>query len=275
MAERSRVRRSVIAGSWYPGTAGELRDTLRGFLENVEEQRLPGELVGLIAPHAGYVYSGQVAAYAYKQLENSGYDRVVVVSPVHRMFVGQFAVTSADYYETPLGTVAVDTEAVEDLGQSIHVQRVTRDEEHSLEIQIPFLQHTLGDFRLTPIMMGDQGWQASQQLAESLADWIGTQRVLLVASSDLSHFHDYRTAVDLDSIVSERIEAYDPKGLSAALDSRRTEACGGGPIVAIMLASQALGADAATVLKYANSGDVTGDRSSVVGYLSAAIHKSP
>ena len=275
MAERSRVRRSVIAGSWYPGTAGELRDTLRGFLENVEEQRLPGELVGLIAPHAGYVYSGQVAAYAYKQLENSGYDRVVVVSPVHRMFVGQFAMTSADYYETPLGTVTVDTEAVVALGRSIHIQRVTRDEEHSLEIQIPFLQHMLGDFRLTPIMMGDQGWDASQQLAESLADWIGTQRVLLVASSDLSHFHDYRTAVDLDSSVSERIEAYDPKGLSAALDSRRTEACGGGPIVATMLASQALGADAATVLKYANSGDVTGDRSSVVGYLSAAIHKSP
>ena len=275
MTEKSKIRRSVIAGSWYPGTAGALRDTLRGFLENVESQRLPGELMALIAPHAGYVYSGQVAAYAYKQLENTGYNRVVVISPVHRVFVVQFAVTSADFYETPLGTVAVDAEAVESLGRSIPIQCVTRDEEHSLEIQIPFLQHMLGDFRLTPIMMGDQSWEASEQLAEALAAWIGSERVLLVASSDLSHFHSYRIAVDLDSIVGERIEAYDPRGLSEALESRRTEACGGGPMVATMLASQALGADAATVLKYANSGDVTGDRSSVVGYLSAAIHKSP
>lgn len=273
MMEKARIRRSVIAGSWYPGTAQALRATLERFLSNVEPQPLPGELMALIAPHAGYIYSGQIAAYAYKQLEHNVFERVVVISPVHRMFVGRFAITSADYYETPLGLAAVDAEFVEALSQEIPIQRVTRDNEHSLEIQIPFLQYMLGDFKLTPIMMGDQDWETCVLLSQALAKIVNGKKVLLVASSDLSHFHGYRTAVRLDSIVQDYVKSFDPQGLSRALAARQCEACGGGPIVATMLTSKALGADGASVLKYANSGDVTGDHSSVVGYLAAAIYK--
>jgi AmmeMemoRadiSam system protein B len=267
------VRRSTIAGSWYPGTARALTGTIRDFLANVELEPLPGRLVALIAPHAGYVYSGQVAAHAYRYLEGSSHDRVIVISPVHRAYVGRFAVTSADSYETPLGKVPVDGEFVDALARELQIQRVSRDNEHSLEIQIPFLQHTLGEFRLTPIMMGEQGWDACARLADALVKIVDGVRVLLVASTDLSHFHAYRDAQRLDSVVVERIRQFDPEGLSRAMDAGRCEACGGGPVVATMLAGRSLGAEGATILKYANSGDVTGDQSSVVGYLAAALHE--
>ena len=273
MIKKTRIRRSAIAGSWYPGTAHALKETISRFLSNAERQNLAGELIALVSPHAGYVYSGQVAAYAYKQLEGATFDRVIVISPIHRMFVGRFAVTSADYYETPLGLASVDSEFIEALAEEIPIRRVTRDDEHSLEIQIPFLQYILEDFKLIPIMMGEQGWDACVLLSQALAKVLAGKKVLLVASSDLSHFHNHRTAVDLDSMLMDQINAFDPQGLSRALASRRCEACGGGPIVTTMLASKVLGADGATVLKYANSGDITGDRSSVVGYLAAAIHR--
>ena len=274
MTQGARVRRSTIAGSWYPGTSRSLSDTIRGFLAKVELEPLPGKLVALISPHAGYVYSGQVAAHAYRHLEGSSFDRVIVISPVHSTYLGRYAVTSADFYETPLGTVPVDAELVDMLMQELPIQRVSRDHEHSLEIQIPFLQYTLGEFRLTPIMMGEQSWDACVRLAEALVKTIGRRQVLLVASSDLSHFNSYSAAQRLDSIVAESIRQFDPEGLSSALDESRCEACGGGPIIATMLAAKSLGADGATILKYANSGDVTDDRTSVVGYLAAALHGS-
>lgn len=269
----SKVRRSAIAGSWYPGDALQLRTMIAGFLEQVPSARLDGDLVGLVAPHAGYMYSGQVAAHAYAQLRGKGkaLSRVVVVSPVHRMYSGAFAVTENEYYETPLGLVPVDTDLVEVVGRTVPLRRVPQDTEHSLEIQLPFLQFLLEKVALTPIMMGDQDWESAQRLGHALAGAIGQDDVLLVASTDLSHFHDAGVARKLDQAVLDLIEAYDPKGLAAALAAHRAEACGGGPVAAVMLAAQELGATRAVVLQYANSGDVTGDRSNVVGYAAAAL----
>ncbi len=267
------VRPSVIAGTWYPGTRGELERTIDGFLANVENGRVDGELIGLISPHAGYIYSGQVAAYAYKQLQGLSFDTVAVISPVHRMYVGRFAVTDKAYYETPLGLIEINAELVEAVDRQVDLNQVRRDEEHSLEIQLPFLQRVLGEFKLTPIMMGDHSLASCQALAQALAQALDGQKALLVASTDLSHYHDYDTAVRLDRIVLDYIEAYDPEGLAQALERGRCEACGGGPVVAAMLAAKALGADKAQVLRYANSGDVTGDRWRVVGYAAGALYR--
>ena len=267
------IRRSVIAGTWYPGTKAELARTVDGFLDNVKKEELGGELMGLIAPHAGYVYSGQVAAYAYKQLEGLDFPTVAIVSPVHRMFVGRYAVTAKRYYETPLGLVEVDGELVDALDEAVGLNRVERDDEHSLEIQLPFLQRVLGRFKLLPVMMGDQSLPACRALGEALAGVLRGRRALLVASTDLSHFHPYDTAVRLDRVVLDHIEKFDPEGLALDLERGRCEACGGGPVIAVMLAAKALGANRARVLKYANSGDVTGDRWQVVGYVAGAIYR--
>jgi len=273
----SSVRHSAIAGSWYPGDARQLEAMIEGFLSEVPEQPLQGELVGLVAPHAGYVYSGQVAAYAYAQLRERAFSRVVVVSPMHRVYSGRFAVTNKAYYETPLGLVPVDQDMVRSIERHVRLNRTSSDMEHSLEIQLPFLQHILGDLRLTPIMMGDQDWSSITALGQALYESIagsGNGQVLLVASTDLSHFHPYDVARQLDRRVIDHITAYDPEGLASALARHECEACGGGPVAAVMVAAQHLGANHAVLLQYMNSGDVTGDRSSVVGYASAALLRS-
>lgn len=272
--DRSQVRASVIAGSWYPGRPAELQATIERYLTDVEPTVLEGQLVGLIAPHAGYVYSGQVAAYAYKQLEGRDFELVALISPVHRMYRGTYMVTSYAYYETPLGLVPVATDLVDELGGELRLARVQHDGEHSLEIQLPFLQHLLGEFRLLPLMLGDQDWGSCQQLASALASLLREEKALLVASTDLSHFHPYAQAVQLDRRVLERVEAFDPRGLRDDLAAHRCEACGGGPVMAAMLAAQKLGATRAHALRYTNSGDVTGDRSQVVGYMAAALLKA-
>lgn len=268
------VRSSVIAGTWYPGTKGELQRTVQDYLNRAELVELGGELVALISPHAGYIYSGQVAAYAYKQVEGASYDVVAVISPVHRMPMGTFAVTAADAYETPLGLVHLDQELVAALGQKIKVTRVGFDGEHSLEIQLPFLQVALGEFRLLPVMLGDQSLPVCRQLGAALAKVLEGKKALLVASTDLSHFYPYRRAVQLDQVMLSYIDNFDPEGLAQALAAERTEACGGGPVIAVMLAAQALGANRGRVLHYANSGDVTGDHSQVVGYVAGALYRT-
>ncbi len=267
------VRKPVIAGTWYPGRPEELRRMISDFLARVEVEPVPGELKGLIAPHAGYIYSGQVAAYAYKQLEGRSFDTVVVVHPSHRLYLDGYALTAAAFYETPLGQVPLDEDIIARLDEELHFIFLKADQEHSLEIQLPFLQHVLGNFKLVPIMMGDQSLGQCQKLASALVRVLEGRKALLVASSDLSHFYSYRTAVSLDRVIISQVESYDPEGLARALASGKAEACGGGPIVAVMLASKGLGADKARVLKYANSGDVTGDFSSVVGYMAAAFYR--
>jgi hypothetical protein len=152
------------------------------------------------------------------------------------------------------------------------VARPQRDDEHSLEIQLPFLQVALGEFALLPVMMGEQGLEACQALAGALAELLRDKSALIVASSDLSHFHSYETARQLDGLVAQYVEAYDPEGLARVLEAGQAEACGGGPVITALLACRDLGATRAVVLHQANSGDIWIDRSSVVGYLAAAIY---
>jgi hypothetical protein len=273
----SEIRRSVIAGSWYPGSASALASKIDELMAAVDEGPLKGELKGLISPHAGYSYSGGVAAYAYKQLEGKGYPTVAVVSPVHQHYGGRYLVTSKKYYETPFGLVEVDTDLVRKLDGEVGLTFLEQDAEHSLEIQLPFLQHTLGDFKLLPVMMGEQSLGACKQLSAALTKVLRESQVLLIASSDLAHLHDYDEVVHHDRHVQRLVNDFDPERLASSLARNEAQACGGGPIVTVMLTAKDRGANRAKVLKYTNSGDVTGVRTPgqyTVGYLAGAIYKA-
>jgi AmmeMemoRadiSam system protein B/AmmeMemoRadiSam system protein A len=272
------VRRPVVAGSWYPGDPETLAADIDAYLNDAEVAPIEGEIVAIISPHAGYVYSGGVAAHAYALLRGRRYDSVIVVAPSHRFGFRGASIFGGDGYETPLGVVPVDrdlADAITDPANGFIYEPRAHAQEHALEIQVPFLQRTLGSFSIVPIIMGDQSESRIRLLADRIARAVKSsspgKRVLLVASSDLSHFHDYDTAVELDSVVIERVRAFDPEGLIEALGRGDCEACGGGPIAAVMMAARQLGADRSTVVKYANSGDVTGDRSQVVGYMAAVL----
>jgi AmmeMemoRadiSam system protein B len=282
MQEAGSIRQSVIAGSWYPGQPDVLRRTLAGYLAEAEKVELEGELKALVSPHAGYAYSGPTAAYAYKQLEDGpAFDTVAVLSPLHQAYLGRFAVSKADYYETPLGLVEVDADLVEALGKEVTLNRVGNDGEHSLEIQLPFLQQVLGTFTLLPVMLGeslsnDRSLATCRELSEALAKLLRDRKALLVASTDLSHLYDYNDVVRHDRVMVELVERFDIGGLARALMEGRCQACGGAPVVAALLTAQAWGANRAKVLHYTNSGDVTGNRrpgNYTVGYMAAVVYQ--
>lgn len=272
------IRKSTISGSWYPGNPETLRSQIQGYLQAVPAHpKWKGEVVALIAPHAGYTYSGGVAAYAYTLLLTQPFTQVVIVAPSHRHAFKGASVDTKSGYETPLGVVPVDRDLAETIrsksGIFSYVQQ-GHAEEHSLEIQIPFLQETLKNFSIVPIIQGSQDRFTTDEIARGLVEALKGKKVLLVASTDLSHFHPYDQAKALDKKILDRVAAFDEKRLAQDLDAVQSEACGGGPMVTVMKTARLLGANQAQVLKYANSGDITGDRSGVVGYMAAALFRT-
>jgi hypothetical protein len=264
-----------VAGSWYPGTAAAVRDEVERYLAAAPARALPGRLVGLISPHAGLRYSGPVAAHGYALLRGRRDLSVVLAGPSHRVAFEGASVYARGAFETPLGSAPID----EDLAAALLAHRGMRDEprphrdEHSLEMQLPFLHHLVPGLRIVPILMGTQSREEVEALAAALGRTLaGREDVLLVASSDLSHYHRAEVANRLDARVVGDVERFDPAALMDRLESTPDHACGGGPMVAVMRAARALGAARAEVLRYADSGDVAeGDKSRVVGYVSAAL----
>jgi AmmeMemoRadiSam system protein B/AmmeMemoRadiSam system protein A len=276
------TRKPAVAGQFYPGDPVTLSRQITDFFKNAKKEPVPGKIIALIAPHAGYMYSGQVAAHAFKLLEGLSYETVVVISPSHIAYFQGASVYNGGAYETPLGVIPMDTSVggeMADANERVFLSTkghgfVGMRGEHALEVELPFLQVVLGKFKLVPIVIGDQDWATCEALAEALIKTLKGKSVLIVASSDLSHFHPYDEAVKLDNIVIEHVDSFDPEGLFSDLAAGTCEACGGSPIASTMLAAKGLGANKAKVLKYANSGDVTGDRSGVVGYMAAVIYDS-
>ena len=270
------IREPVIAGTWYPGHPDVLSKTIRRYLADAKKEKIEGKMIALVAPHAGYQYSGAVAASAYKLVEGRTFETVVVLAPSHHALFKGASLYDRGGFRTPLGVVPIDVELSKKMMEKqkfIQFLPEAHAQEHSLEIQLPFLQTALNPFKLIPIVMESYwSWETCQSLATAIAETVRGKNVLLVASSDLSHFHSYNKAVALDKIVLSHIERFDAEGLSRDLKGDRCEACGGGPIVTIMLAAKALGAVNGKVLKYLNSGDVTGDKSRVVGYGSGVFY---
>ncbi len=274
-------RQAAVAGSFYPADPAQLTTLVERNLAQVPEQKLDGALIGIVAPHAGYQYSAGVAAYAFALLKGKRYKRVVLIGPSHVEAFGYSSVFDGDAYSTPLGKVAVDKEFAKKVAEGARTIKLSSmghavgdQVEHALEVELPFLQRTLGDFKLVPIVMGDQSYRASRELATALAKLLRNDSdTLLVASSDLSHYHTYDEAVAKDRSVLAGVTQNDFLTVSRNLEANKWEACGGAPIVTVMMTSQHLGGAAPRLLKYANSGDVTGDKRRVVGYSAIAFVK--
>jgi len=266
------LRHPAVAGTWYPGTATALAAAVDRHLAATTRD-LTGDLVALIAPHAGLMYSGPVAAHAYRLLRGRAFDVAVLVGPSHFVAFDGVAV-STDDFDTPLGAAALDGTCAAALMQAGRVVReypAAHSREHSLEMQLPFLKRVAPDVPIVPLVMGHQTASTAEALGDALATVLRGRRALVIASTDLSHYYDAATAAALDRTVIECVERFDADGLQGALDVRPDHACGGGPAVAVMRAARALGATDAVVLQYADSGDVSGDKSAVVGYLAAAF----
>jgi AmmeMemoRadiSam system protein B len=274
------VRPSAVAGQWYAGTREALVRDVDAHLSAVRRDVAHGCPRAIIAPHAGLVYSGPVAAWAYALVSGCRYTAVVLVGPSHFVGFEGVSIWPRGAWETPLGAVAVaDTLAASIAAQSERIVEhpPAHGREHSLEMQLPFVARLLPGVPIVPLVMGTQNRQTAMALAEALERALarpegnGRGSILLVASSDLSHYEDASTASRLDGVVLRHVEALDAAGLMDALEREPRHACGGGPMVSVLHAASRLGASRACVLRYADSGDVSGDKTSVVGYMAAAI----
>jgi len=275
------IRPPAVAGSFYPGSPTELVKMIAEFFHAAPKPRIDGSPVAIIAPHAGYVYSGAIAARGYKILEGEDFKTVIVISPSHSMYFKGVAAFGGAAYSTPLGNSPIDRELTLSIadGNPVSISDNGHDSgggrsEHALEVQLPFLQTVLGKFQLVALVMGDQDYSTCEALGKSIAKAVAKRNdVLIVASSDLSHFHHADSAQVLDLLIKHRIEGFDYEGLSDDLARGNSEACGGGPIIAAMIACEKLGATKAMITGFGNSGDVTGDSSNVVGYLSGVLYR--
>jgi len=280
MSENKSIRHSVIAGSWYPGDAVVLKKQLSDFLSAVENGEEKQDVFALIVPHAGYIYSGKTAAHAFKLVEGQEFERVIITSPFHAPATEAFLTTTFEQYETPLGRITVDQEGLGQLNKylSAHhvpmIESVRGEHEHSLEIELPFLQVALSEsFEVVPVMVRTQKANWLKVLGEGLAELAHNRKTLLVASTDLSHFYEAKSAKLMDERVFQYIEAMSPMELLDGNKQGHAQACGAGAVVAVLWAAHAAGATEARVLYYSHSGMVTGDDSSVVGYGAAVILK--
>ena len=283
-----KIRSSVIAGSWYPGDSKELSAVVDGYLSKVPDETIEGKLFALIVPHAGYRYSGSVAAYAYSLLRNSEVKTVVMIGPSHRHSFRGFSVCAMGGYETPLGVVPIHTDLVRTIlsgSEYVHHIPEAHQAEHCLEIQLPFLQRVLPQFDFVPIVVGSQSTlDDCIHLAETLVELFqGRDDVVLIASSDMSHYPVYDEAVRVDREMLDAVESFDiqriirtdARIMKSGVQNLSCTLCGLNAVIITLMAARGLGADAVKVLHYANSGDTPfGDRDGVVGYGSVAVYES-
>jgi MEMO1 family protein len=275
---KSGSRPSPISGLWYEGNPESLSESIDGFLENAKLPELNGKVVALMSPHAGHLYSGAVAGYAFAAVRGLSPDVVVVIGPMHHPYTGSILASGHNAYSTPLGDIPVDQDFIHQLNiiltKEFHSSLTTieRDKEHSIEIVLPFLQRALqGNWSLVPIMVREQTPQISEYLGKALARILKGRNFLLVASTDLSHFFNETIACQLDSEMLRQVESFSPLGIFTADRKQKGFACGLGALAAVLIAAKELDANKVQVLKHATSGEITGDYDSVVGYGAAVV----
>jgi AmmeMemoRadiSam system protein B len=283
------TRPAAVAGTWYPGSPGALARDVDEYLAAVGSGApIPrGRLDAVIAPHAGLMFSGPVGAYAYKAAADHGpFDAIILVGPSHFVAFDGVALYPSGAFESPLGPAPIDEQLGRQLmaaSSLIQPLPAAHAREHSLEMQLPFIRRLLPDAAIVPLLMGYQTRETIQGLAEALAKVAAEhaayadKKILLVASTDLSHYFDAPTAEALDRRVVECVAACDPERFLQIFEEYpegergRFVACGGGPAIAVMLAARARGARHGRVLHYMHSGQISGDNSGVVGYLAGAL----
>lgn len=275
MKESARIRKALVSGQFYSDHPSILKKQITTYLFQASTQPDPN-VCALIVPHAGYDYSGSVAAEAYRMVQDRAFERVVVIAFLHRIFLEGVFVDEAEAYETPLGRISVDQDFVMQLRRfnPLLAQTIRGPvEEHSLEVQIPFIQTVLPDAKLVPIYMGMQDFTNATVLADGLAETLWEENTLVIATTDLSHFHPYKIAAQKDHGLITFIETEGPEEIYEACLREKVEACGIGPVLVSKLLARKLGWEGPQLIRYANSGDVTGDHDSVVGYAAMQYKK--
>jgi AmmeMemoRadiSam system protein B len=280
-----KVRRPYVAGSWYPGTAESLRREIeRCFTHRLGYGRIPEVardglrlIIGLVSPHAGYMYSGPIASIGYGKLAEDGIpESVIMIGPNHTGLGSAVSVMAEGLWETPLGSVEIDTalaKAIVETSGIADVDDYAHRFEHSLEIQLPFLQYLYGSsFKIVPICMMLRDYDTARELGESIASSVAGRNILILASTDLTHYEPHKIAVEKDRLAMEAILKLDAELLLKRVEENDISMCGSGPVATMIVACRKLGASRAELLGYATSGDITGDRSAVVGYASIAVY---
>jgi AmmeMemoRadiSam system protein B len=270
------VRKPVVAGLFYPGNKTQLKNTILKFFKHTSTETIDGYPIGLISPHAGYEYSGTIAAEGYKQVQNQRYENVIIISPSHYDYFDGCSIYCGDY-ATPLGNIPTNRElatAIISASSALMESSQGHEREHALEVQLPFLQVALGNFQLVPIVMGCQDFYVAKELSDAVMATLSDsafkeQATLIVGSSDLSHYHPADVAKQLDDIVLQSLQNFDEQQLWKDITLNRCQACGFGPIISTMQISRYLGANHSKVIAYGTSGEVTNYSSRVVGYASA------
>jgi len=275
------IREPAVAGAFYPSDPDVLSDDVRGYLQRAEREAIEGDIIALISPHAGYPYSGQVAACAYKLVEGMDFDDVIVIAPSHQWPFQGASVYHRGGFRTPLGVVPIDRDMCDEImafDRRFQFIPEAHVGEHSLEVQLPFIQVVLKGYKLVPIvLMGGADYEICQSLGKAIAESVGERNALIIASSDLTHSYNYQQVVEQDELLARHIDQFDISGLEEDLRKERCQACGEGPILTAMFAAKTLGGDKGKVLRLINSGDVTGDKrpgNYTVGYLAGVFYRT-
>ncbi|RPJ52207.1 MAG: AmmeMemoRadiSam system protein B [Chloroflexi bacterium] len=279
MSGIAEIRPSPIAGTWYSGDPARLRQQVDEYLSSARLPAIPGHVTAIIAPHAGHRYSGRTAGHAFATVLGQERELVAVVSPMHAGYPANLLTSGHQAYGTPLGPVRIDRDALAWLDEiltrdGMPLTPVVNDKEHSLEIELPFLQRALrSDFKLLPVMVRSQSPLVARRLGHALAQVMQGRNGLMVASTDLSHFYPEDLAQKLDEEMLRRIHSFSPDDLFNAERSGKGFACGVASVAAVLWAARELGGSVVEILHHSTSGEETGDYSSVVGYGAAVVVK--
>jgi len=266
-----------VAGTFYPSDKNILKESVEGFLFKAEDKPHSGRLIAIISPHAGYIFSGQVAAYGYKNLKGSSIKRVILIGPSHQVGFKGASVYTKGGFRTPLGLVKINEKLAEDLlneTTDVRFYPEAYEKEHSIEVQLPFLQTVLKDFTIVPILISSPTRQTLEHLISRLTEMVD-ENTLLLASTDLSHYHDYLKAKEMDGKIIAALERLSILDTEKLLRNGEAELCGAFPVLITMEVSRRVGANMGVLFKYANSGDVTDDKDRVVGYASLGLYNNP
>jgi len=280
------IRMPVVAGQFYEGTEQGLKTQIeKCFIHKIGVGKLPevkpeGErkILGLISPHAGYIYSGPVASHGFYQLAQDGIPaNVIILGPNHQGIGSMIAISTQEFWQTPLGKVMLNRELGNKIAKGydfISLDEKAHAYEHSIEVQVPFLQYLYKDkFKIVPICMMDQSLELARGVGKAIAKAIINEDVIIIASTDFTHYESREVAGQKDKLALDYILKIDPPGLFGIIEEFKISMCGPGPVAVLLTVANELGAKEVTLLKYANSGDVSGDYSAVVGYASVSIKK--
>ena len=280
------IRKPAVAGSFYAGDSKSLKRQIENcFLDKIGPGEIPlvnpekqNNITGLISPHAGYIYSGPVEANGFYKIALDGKpDTIIILGPNHRGFGEDVSIMVEGKWETPLGELEIDAEMAEDIlrnSKIIKNDNKAQQFEHSIEVQLPFIQYVFGkDIKFVPICMTRQDINTDIEIAQSICSSVADKNVLIVASSDFTHYEPQESAINMDKQAINAILNFDPKRLYDMIYQQNLSMCGPGPITVMLNICEILGAKKAELLKYATSGDITGMYDQVVGYASLIVSK--